>query len=1131
MTLVLALLLVYIAVQYALAWWVDKRGKSAHPLRRAITYGLALAVVNGSWFYLGGMGSGSRYGWNYLTGYIGPALAITLLFPLWRRLAHTVKKENIGSISDFLSARYGKSRPLGTLAAIVAIIASLPNLAGQLRALAMAWAGVSHSPENTGIGMVVFAGLLAGFAILFGTRKPALTEHNRGLMRVIALDAVLKLAVLSILALIAVNLFWVRHDWKAIDFGALGEPMRLDGGLFNSILMTCAIMFCAPRQFYISFVELEDEKDLKLARWVLPLFLAATALAVPPIVVAGQALYGAARPETYVLRLAAQGGPWMNALAFVGIASSISTFVALETVALASMVSNELVLPAATRLGWRVHRGINIGRVILSIRHGAIIAILGLSILYYRAMIPGQALGTVTLVAAAGLAQLMPALFGGLIWRRGHAAGAIAGIAGGFAIWLYYIAALQFLANIGAIHGIGIHLAASSGTDLFVQKVLLTQIVNISLYVSVSLWMRPRSIDLIQAAAFVDAPVRFGASSANSSAMGTVGDLKVLVGQFLGKTTADQAFAQLERGRGRRMRDSDRVDSALLQGAERLLAGAIGASLARSVLTWQLAGSGRAPTDVVRVLDDAAQSVQFNRDLMEIALAHLSHAVYVTDRKGRLKVWNARYVEIFDLPAGFLKVGMPITDVIRRALSADGVSESEIEEFLRLKLQCIHEGRPQNFEREHKNGRVLKTVGSPMPDGHYLTTLSDVTDLHRAAQALRRSNELLELNVAERTAELTRANVALVEAKSVAERASKSQARFLAAASHDLMQPLQAARLFIGALQDDLPNAGDRHRDLLQTADVSIDSANRLLRALLNLSRLEAGGIRPAVRPVDVGVLLETLKREFEPIALRKNLSLHIPSRSAWVMSDPDLLRSVLQNLIGNALRYTQQGRILVACRRDGRGLRFEVRDAGTGIPEDSLSEIFKEYSRLANDHDSESGAGLGLAIVERVCKLLDHPLVVRSRLGRGSTFAVVAPLAPAMARSRVAAPRPRQLDNLKVLHVENEAQIVRGMEVLLTGWGAQVQNAPSAGAALALKGNWDVVLVDHQLGGEVSGLDLIAALSGRAEIFALLTANLSETVARQAASMGVEIILKPVAPASLRSFLSRAQRMCVAAE
>jgi nitrogen-specific signal transduction histidine kinase/CheY-like chemotaxis protein len=390
---------------------------------------------------------------------------------------------------------------------------------------------------------------------------------------------------------------------------------------------------------------------------------------------------------------------------------------------------------------------------------------------------------------------------------------------------------------------------------------------------------------------------------------------------------------------------------------------------------------------------------------------------------------------------------------------------------------------------------------------------------------------LLEISVAQRTAELTQANTELVTAKSVAERATNSQARFLAAASHDLLQPLQAARLFIGALQDDLPHAEPRHRELMRNADVSIDSANRLLRALLNLSRLEAGGVSPAVRPVDVAALLETLNREFEPIARRKNLALHLSMCSAWVMSDPDLLRSVLQNLIGNALRYTRTGRVMVACRRDRSGLRFEVRDSGPGIPEAALGEIFREYSRLTDAGDGESGAGLGLAIVERVCKLLGHPLVVRSRPGHGSTFAVVAPLAPAAARQSATLPRPRQLDGLRVLHIENEIHIVQGMETLLTGWGALMQNATTASAALEMTGSWDVVLVDYQLGGEMTGLDLIARLRGRAEIFALLTADWSEKMAEKAAAMDVEIILKPVAPASLRSFLSRARRMCIAAE
>lgn len=1125
MTLVLILLGVCFAGQCALAWWSDAAPWAPGSFWRAVTYSLSLAVFNGSWFYLSGVGAASHYGWNYLTGYIGPALAITLFFPFWRRLARIVKRENIGSISDFLSARYGKSRPLGTLAAAVAILASLPYLASQLRALAMAWAVVTRSPENPGIGMVVFGALLAGFAILFGARKPALTEHNAGLVRVVALDSILKLGVLFAITLIAVDLFWTRSAWTGLSahFGALAKPARLDGGLFNSTLLVAATMFCAPRQFCIAFVELEDEKDLKLARWLLPLFLLLMALVVPPIAIAGQALYGSASPDSYALKLAAGAGPWMSALAFAGVASSISVVVALETVALASMVSNELVLPAAARLGWRVRKDADIGRVVLGIRHGAIILILGLSVLYYRAMIPGQALSTVNLVAAAGLAQLAPALFGGLLWRRGHAAGAIAGTAAGLAIWLYYIAAPQFLANIGMTN-IDLHLAAATGTNQFVQKVLLTQIVNCGLYVAVSLWARPRMIDHIQAALFVGPARSRQASPRDPELTGTIGDLKALVAQFLGAEAAERSFAQLERRRGRRMRNSEPVDPSLLQGAERMLAGVIGASLARSVLGWQLSGARRAPADVVRILDDAAHSVQFNRGLMETALAHLSHGVYVTDRNGHLKVWNACYAELFGFPPGLLHVGMKISEAIRLVLRADGWKQADIDDYLRQKADCMRRGLPQNFEREHKSGRVLKVAGSPMPDGNYLTTISDVTDLHRATRALKRSNEILEQSVAQRTAQLTHANAELVAAKGDAERARNSQARFLAAASHDLLQPLQAARLFIGTLYED-----GSQRDVVKSADICIETANRLLRALLNLSRLEIGGVKPEVKPVEVASLLTVLSREFEPIAADKKLRLKVRSRPLWVMSDPDLLRSVLQNLIGNAIRYTRTGTVFVGCRNDGGGLRFEVRDSGSGIPGDKLDEIFHEYSRLAND--DEPGTGLGLAIADHICRLLGHRLRVASRPGQGSTFSVTVPLAD---RAEIVE-RPLTplggLGGLRLLYVENDSSILKSMASLLGRWGVEVCAVQSAAEALEQQGRWDVVLADYQLGEGQNGLDVIEALRGRANVFVLITASWSETLARKAASLGVEVIRKPVAPASLRSFLTHARQTHEAAE
>ena len=1132
MVLIIALLSIYLAGQYGLAWWMDNGRARQSGFVRAAIYALSLAVYNGSWFYLASVGTASHFGWNYLNSYLGATLAITLFFPVWRRIARIVKHENIGSIADFLSSRYGKSRILGTIVACVTIAASLPYLAGQLRSLSMAWSVASGSVSNTHTVLIVFATLLAGFVILFGARKPTLTDHNRGLIAVTAFDSLFKFSILTVMGLLAMGIILSATGTEGLGahLGSLAKPMRFDGGFFNTTFLGVVVMFCAPRQFYVAFVELEDLKDLNTARWLWPLYLVIAALAVIPLSIAGGMIFGSSGADIYTLKLAQlTGGSILTALVFVGAVSCVAAVVTVEAVALSAMVSNDLVLPAFARLGWRPNREADVSHVIVNIRRAAILVILALSWLYCRYLRDGGGQGG-GLVAAAGLAQLMPALIGGLYWRRGHVAGAVAGIIGGFMVWMYYIEAPQFLVNFGIVKDIGLRLAASAGTDQFVQKVLLTLIVNTTLYITGSLLARPRMVDRIQAAAFVDMPREKSNSKREPDLFGTVGTLKALVAQFMGAEAAGAAFAELGEKTGRPLRENDTIDVALVRGVERILAGVIGSSLARNVLGWQLSDHGREPADVVRVLDDAALALQFNRNLLEAALTHLSHGVYVVDRDSRLEVWNDRYAEITEFPPGFLYVGRPISEVIRFVLQREGRSDAEIEAYIREKLRHIRDGTPHVIERQYRNGRVLKTIGTPMPQGHYVTSFSDVTELHLAADVLRRSNEQLEKSVELRTAELTEVNVALEKAKSVAERASHSQARFLAAASHDLLQPLHAARLFMGALHDELPVAEGGKRELARAADKSIDSANRLLRALLNLSRLEVGGLSPEVKPVDVNALLLELKREFSPIARDKGLELRILPRRSWVLSDPDLLRSVLQNLVGNAIRYTPRGSVILGCRNDKAGLRFEIRDSGPGIPADALDEIFREFSRLPGGIDSDTGAGLGLAIAERVCKLLGHELRVWSRLGQGSTFMVIAPLARSDAQIEALVPHFGQMTGLKVLCVENEGAILASMKALLVRWGVHFQGVATAEEALALPGTWDVILADYQLDEKSNGLDLIEALSGRASVAALVTANGSEAVLERAARLGVEIIRKPVAPSALRIFLTRAWRNVAAA-
>ena len=1120
---------------FVLAWWSDRTKLVETRQVRAAIYALSLAVYCGSWVYFSSIGNAANYGWNFISGYVGASLAVTALFPVMWRIAGIVKRENVVSIADFLSSRYGKNRTVGTLVACFALLFTMPMIAMQLKGISVAWSEVMHT-EGFSFAVLIFAAILTGFVILFGARRPILTEHNRGLVRVIALESVFKLAMLAVVALLSVFVITslTKNSAWTDNLGALGQPIRFDGGLFNAITMSIATFFCSPRQFYVGFVQLEDPADLKPARWLFLAYIVAAFVMVLPIVIAGTAVFHGAGAEMYALKIPGQfGGQFLTALVFLGVFSSVAAMVMVETVALSAMISNEIVLPILARAKWRANRDMNVGRVIVNIRRLAICGLILLACVYFYSMRSDISLSSMTRISGSGFVQFLPALIGGLYWRRGHAVGAIAGLCGGFAIWLYAIAAPQFLNNFGVVYDLGFRLAAASGTDLFVQKVLLSVLVNTSLYVGLSFAVRPRLIDRIQASAFIDAHLHVDGARFETKLRGTVGDLKALVAQFLGRTAAREAFEELEKTTQGRLRESDKISYPLARAAERMLSGVVGAALARRVMGWQLSNENWQSKEVLGALDDAAQAVQFNRELLQTTLDHVSQGVYVVDRNGLMIAWNARYIELFDFPSGFVHVGQPISDAIRYSLRGLGHSEEELDARVAIRLTEIRHGIPHDSERSRSDGTVLKVLGSPMPDGRYVTSFTDVTELRRSASALQHANELLEERVKARTQELTVANSALAEAKVRAERSTTLQADFLAAASHDLLQPLQAARLFIGTVLAEHPTEKYGTSELLRHADLSIESADRLMRALLNLSRLEMGGVKPEVHSVDVGVLFKELQREFGRVAAEKDLALRFVHARAWAMSDPDLLRSVLQNLIGNAIRYTSKGSVFVGCRKDGDGLRFEVRDSGPGIQESDFGTIFKAYSRLPNGIAKGPGAGLGLSIAERVCKLLGHTLTVRSHLGEGSIFTVTVPRASATASFPVAATVADIPRGLRILYVENEAPVLLAMNALLDRYGAIVSSASSAEQALSLGGTWDVILADYHLGQDRTGLDVMEAMLNRAKVFALLTANPSEETMERAASLNIEVIRKPVSPAYLRTFLTRATQLknTVAAE
>lgn len=390
---------------------------------------------------------------------------------------------------------------------------------------------------------------------------------------------------------------------------------------------------------------------------------------------------------------------------------------------------------------------------------------------------------------------------------------------------------------------------------------------------------------------------------------------------------------------------------------------------------------------------------------------------------------------------------------------------------------------------------------------------------------------MLEARVEGRTRDLEAINIVLAEAKTAAETATRDKTRFLAAASHDLLQPLHAARLFCSALE---VQASDANWPLVRNIDRAIGSADALLRALLDVSRLDAGGIVPRSDLFDVGILIDELVAEFAPSATERGLTLHAHPGRFMVETDRSLMRSILQNFLSNAVRHTASGRVWIGSRRRGSQVLIEVRDTGSGIAERDHAGIFLEFARLETPGSGGGGVGLGLAIVERTARLLGVSLSLRSAVNRGSTFAVSIPIAAGEWPIHFTGPVLELLPalnvaGLEILCLDNDPLVLEALGVALRARGCVPLLTATADQAIAQAATAPpaAALIDFHLGNGRDGLDVAAALRldhpGLA--IALVTADSHILDDPRFLALDVTLLPKPVNPAQLWRWLQAAAR------
>ncbi|MBR1283577.1 hybrid sensor histidine kinase/response regulator [Bradyrhizobium sp. AUGA SZCCT0177] len=1163
---VIAAAFAYIGLLFFVASYGDRLSPSQRGRASMMIYPLSLAIYCTSWTFFGSVGFASRTSVEFLAIYVGPILMIGLCTPLLRRVIQLAKSQNITSIADFIAARYGKSQAVAATVAVIAIIGSVPYIALQLKAMSSSLETIlsedklfSSIPLIGDIALVVTLAM-AVFAVLFGTRQTDATEHQHGLMLAIATESLVKLV-----AFLAVGLFvtfWMFSPVELIEramktpeaMRAINYSPSIGNFLTMTLLSFCAIMLL-PRQFHVSVVENSSIDEVNRARWLFPLYLVAINLFVIPIAIAGLVTFpfGAVDSDMFVLALPIEGNaPLLSIAVFVGGLSAATAMVIVECVALSIMVSNDIVLPLVLQRSPRTRVGQqDFGDFLLKVRRFAIFAIMVMAYFYYRALGSTQ-LAAIGLLSFAALAQLAPAFFGGLFWRRATAHGAMGGMLVGVAVWTYTLflpsfletttAGLQFLQH-GPFGIEALRPRALFGADLppLMHGVLWSLGLNILTYVAMSMARQPSSIERLQADLFVPSTLTpITPTFRRWRTTVTVQDIQSTVAQYLGPDRARQAFETFTADHPGHLDPAAPADFELLQHAERLIASSIGAASSRLVMSLLLRKRTVSAKAALKLLDDSHAALHFNREILQTALNHVRQGIAVFDADLQLICSNAQFGEILALPPHLVQLGIPLQEILEfmDAVSPPGSGNSDALLALRLKAYTT-EGEPY-LERLPDRHMVIEVRSNRMPGGGLVITFSDVTPSFEAAEALERANATLEKRVRDRTEELTRLNSELALAKSTAEDANISKTRFLAAASHDILQPLNAARLYVTSLVE--RQSGGEDSRLVENIDDSLEAIEEILGALLDISRLDAGAMTTSITSFKMADLMRSLEIEFAPIARAKGLKLTFVPCSLPVESDRALLRRLLQNFISNAIKYTPRGRVLVGCRRRGQTLQIGIYDTGVGIPVQKRGEIFKEFHRLEQGARIARGLGLGLSIVERLARVLNHGIALGANAGGGSVFSVTVPVAKAVnytAAVTSATPLSKTpMSGALIVCIENDPAILDGMKTLLTAWDAEVIAVADPEAAIAAietsGGSVTGLLVDYHLdrGNGVAAIREIRRRFGENIPAILITADRSPNVRAAAREENIAVLNKPVKPASLRALLGqwRAQQL-VAAE
>lgn len=1153
--------LAYIAILFGVAHYGDKPGTWANRLSyRPSVYSMSLAIYCTSWTYYGAVGNAASFGWAYLPILLGPFLLFIIGLPLLEKLVSVSKQQNITSIADFIASRYGKRQRLALFVTLIAALATIPYIALQLKAVGMTFMVLT---ENTtaltefSINELAAAAIMAVFAMLFGTRHIEVTEYRNGMILAIAFESAVKLIALLAAAWFAWSLFSEVSPvsmWQQISRPTSTEWTWQAFGEFDFIvqtLMAAGVILCLPRQFHVTVVDNVNVRHLKTARWGFPLYLALIAAAIVPIALSGNLFLGTGVDgSTYALQLPLmQDQTWLAIVIFIGGFSAATAMVIIASVTLSTMVTNDVIMPLILQRRQRFPFASPASKQnteirsfqgqLLLIRRIAIGFILLFSYLCYYLWAANTGLVSIGLLAFSVVLQLLPAILGGLYWRRGHARGVYIGLGVGLMAWLFSVALPMYLP-----HDI-------NDTSIITQGTVISLVLNAAAYIIFSFVAQPRLVDRIQATAFVLPRNVVQEHTIGRHHQATNGDMMLLLKTFVGEERTRQLLAYYNDAQQAFINESKKEDVAsreFIDYVERALTGVLGAATSRSLIEAALRDRRLHLEEVVHFFDDTTQALQTQQSILFSSLENLAQGISVIDAELRLVAWNKRYLDLFDYPEGMVKPGQPIATLIRYNAERGECGPGEIDELVSKRLHYMQIGSPHRFIRRRGDGRVIEMVGNPLPNGGFVTSFTDITEHVETAQALEEANIDLEqrMNTRQRkireinnelTEEIERrrkVEVELKQAKQEAEEANASKTRFLALASHDILQPLNAARLYLSAMDETTLTA--HNQQLSSKLDTALASTEHLLSTLLQIAKMDQGALQPTFRHVQLSSLLQPLIHEYSVLAQQRGIELRTHWRDAVIYTDPTYLRRIIQNFLSNAVKYNRDnGKVLLSVRQRGEHLQIAVWDTGPGITSQQRHRIFDAFYRGQNTR--VEGVGLGLSVAKRMSEQLHCELKLNSIEGRGSCFMVTVPMGAAaqVSQRQAAQEEGTPSEQLTLVCVDDDPENLSALRALLEKWGCTVETFTSSATALQYASTHQAphgVLLDYQLGDdEHDGLTLVTALRelwGEQLKGALVTAMRDDQVRQQARQQQLLFIAKPVKPAQLKALLRHLQKLAV---